>query len=293
MRADRGTGRSFHRRKSVLKGQTVKGKKKTKRTFPCLLRTLSGIGAFTLKLSVLLFILVLVSLLFLYSYEYLLTSPHLMLESVVMEGVGEDMKRELFTMSGLRFDMSLLEISLSGTREKLEKHFWVHSVELEKRFPHTLIVRVEKEIPQAVVVMDTLYYMNGTGQIFKKVDDTDGVDYPVVTGVSSADEMREKQLALAASVIGSLKSGKDPWSYGGLSEVHMTKDDMVCLYFQSLDAAIRLKGQDVTEKMNKLQKVLEHLNRTGRIHMVKAINLNYRDAAAVSFRGGARIDRKS
>jgi hypothetical protein len=38
--------------------------------------------------------------------------------------------------------------------------------------------------------------------------------------------------------------------------------------------------------MGELKRVVEHLNETGRIPMVKKINLNYREGAVVSFKRG-------
>ena len=70
-----------------------------------------------------------------------------------------------------------------------------------------------------------------------------------------------------------------------ISELHLKQNGEVSLYFSSLPAVIQSKGSELGTRMDDLRKVVNHLNATGRIHMVKGINLNYGDGAVVSFKG--------
>lgn len=230
---------------------------------------------------------VVISLAFLSLYGYLLTSPYIRLETVVFQGIDGELKDELLQMCNLNFELSLLAVNLTELRQSLEKHPWISSVNLEKRFPHTLVIRAEKEEPWAIVAMESkLYYINRWGKIFKETHETDSLDYPVITGISKGGNGREKDVDRAVQVLRILESEKAPWSLDNLSEVHLKKDRQVSLYFSFLPAVIRLNGTDLAMRMGDLKKVVEHLNSTGRIHMVRSINLNYDAGAAVSFKKG-------
>jgi cell division septal protein FtsQ len=197
------------------------------------------------------------------------------LERVIFSGVDEDMRSELIELAGLNPDLSLLEIDLKETKESMEKHLWIRSVKPEKRFPHTLAIRAEKEESRAVVVMDKLYLMNRWGEIFKEVDPMGELDFPIITGVSNNRANKRKHLLRAAHV--SLKD---------LSEVHVKKDGNISLYFTTFPGVIQARGRDFGFKIDDLKKVVEHLERTGRTQMVRGINLDYQDGAVVSFKNG-------
>jgi cell division protein FtsQ len=144
-------------------------------------------------------------------------------------------------MSELKPDTSLLAVHLDELKQRIEKHPWIRSVNLEKRFPHTLVIKAEKEKPCAIVIMGNMHYMNRWGKIFRRVDMTAHMDFPLVTG-------------------------------------------QISLYFLSLPAVIELEGPQLGEKMEDLKRLVKHLKRTGRIQMVKRINLNYREGAVVSYK---------
>ena len=243
-------------------------------------------GSWVLKGSLLVVALLGISFLFVTLYGYLLKSPYLKIEEVVITGVDEKLQSQLMEMAQLDFEASLLAINLKEVKNSLEKHPWVGSVDLEKHFPHTLMIRVEKEVPKAIVAMDKLYYVNPSSKVFKALDPGDETDFPVITGVSGKEEDKRKLLSQAIDVLKALEKQKEPWSSKNLSEVHVRKDGEAILYFSHFPGSVRIRGSDLAARLDDLKKVVEHLNSVGRIHMVKTINLNYDEGAAVSFKKG-------
>jgi len=241
--------------------------------------------AFTLmvKISVFLIALFVVSFLFLSLYKYLLISDHIRLEEVVIKGVDENLKLELMERANLNFDLSLLAINLHDLKRRMEAHPWVRKVQIKKNFPHTLVIRVDREKILALIAGEGPYYMNTHGEVFKKLDPSDDVDYPIVTGISGDFPQERKKLELAAHILNDLKNESGAWSLKDLSEIHMGPDGSVDLYSLSYAAVIKFKGTEHQTKKNELKKVLLHLNRNGMIKMVKTIDLNYHEGAVVSF----------
>jgi cell division protein FtsQ len=272
------------KRKTVLKKQHVK--RKNGSPYGELWRSAYRLGSWCLKISALLAGLTGISVLFVVLYSYLLTSPYIRLEQVEIVGVDEGLKKELQSMACLNFDLSLLAINVDEVQKKLEKHPWVRTVEVEKEFPHALLIRVEKEEASAIVVAGKLYYMDRFGKLFKEVGPNEAVDYPIITGISADDQDRQKEVGFSLQVLRYLESQRDPWSLKNLSEIHVKKDGDNCLYFSFLPAAVKLRAQNLEPKMEELKRIVEHLNSTGRIHTVKAIHLDYSEGAVVSFKKG-------
>jgi len=146
------------KRKAILASQSVK--RRSQKDTSVFWRAIRVVLSLSFKVSVLAIGVISLSLVFLYLYEYLVSSPYLKLEQVIVRGVDEGIKREIIDMSELNVESSLLSINPDKIKEKMERHPWVRSVKLEKRFPHTLIISAEKELPVAVVVLDGLSYMN-------------------------------------------------------------------------------------------------------------------------------------
>ena len=196
------------------------------------------------------------------------------------------MKSELLEMARLNYEHSLLAINLQDLQKRLEKHPWVRAVNLEKSFPHTLVIRVEKEEPWAVALTDKLYYMNQWGRLFKEVSADGRIDFPVVTGLSEKEEERKAQIEAAVRILRLFEAGEPPWDLGHLSEVHMKQDGAADLYVSFIPGVVKVKVGDLATKLDDLKSVVSHLISTGRIHMVRAIHLDYGDGAAVAFEKG-------
>ncbi len=244
------------------------------------------LGQGLIKGIVILTIVVIISLSFLFLYQYLFRSRHLKLEQVKVEGVKGKIRNELIKMCDLNSDLSMLALKLHELKAKMEKHPWVRTIKLERRFPHTLVIHVEKEKALALIVMEGLYYVNQWGEIFKRVHKSDNTDFPIITGLSKGPDPRVP-LMRAIRVLKALKSEKGLKSMGELSEIHLKDGNGMSLYFSRLKAEITLICcEDLESKMAVLKKVAKHLSQKGRIRQVKGIDLNYAGEAVVSFRKG-------
>ncbi|MBN2061508.1 MAG: FtsQ-type POTRA domain-containing protein [Deltaproteobacteria bacterium] len=243
-------------------------------------------GSLSFKCLLLMSGVLVISYVFLSMYQYLLTSPYMKLEEVVIADVDEDTKNILMDLADLNSDMSLLAINIIELKDKLESHPWIRSVDIEKHFPHRLIIRAEKEVPRAIVAFEKLAYVNRWGMVFSETVQTDDMDYPVITGVDKNKDDMDERLRIAVSILNVLEAEPEPWSIKELSEIHLEKDGDVSLYPVSIPIAVNIRGSELAGKKAKLKKIINHLTSKGLIHTVKRIDMNYDNSAVVSFRKG-------
>ena len=259
-------------------------RKKRKRAVFAVFGVIQRIGSGFLKVFLFVAIIAAVSLSFLSLYHYLLASPYMKLEQVNMIGVDGKIRNELIDMCGLSSDQSLLGLNLNKLKKKMEEHLWIRSVKLERRFPRTLFVEVEKQVPAALALTDRFCYVNRWGEIFKTVSDSDDNDLPIITGLSKNRSRAQEQLDKTMHVITVLESEHDLWSLDEVSEIHLKEDGEISLYFNHLRAEVTFMWNELGDKIDGLKKVAEHLNQSGKIDTVTHINLNYEDGAVVSFK---------
>ncbi len=271
------------KKRSILSGQTVQ-KRRHPRNYSGISRMFKSLSLLSFKIICLLTVVASISFLFIYLYQYLISSPYVKLKEVRIIGVDDKIKHELIEISGLNSEKSLLTLDLKATKKKMESLPWVRKVELEKSFPNLLLVRVEKEIPFAIVVLDKLYYIDRRGVPFKELEYNDNKDFPIITGIPFRSAARNHYMKLAAGIISSFESDKGAWSMDDLSELHFEKDESVSLYSTSTPLVLKMGYNKLAVKKKELKRILSHLKETGRIDMVKTIDLNYSDGAVVSFR---------
>jgi len=270
------------KKKSILSKQSVKRRRSL--NYFGLFRMLRLVSSFSLKMLCLFIGVVSISLLFLYLYQYLVSTPYIKLKEVVIEGVDDDLKHELIELADLDSELSLLTLNLNEMKKKMESHPWIRTVELEKSFPHLLRITAEKEKPFAIVALDRLFYMNRWGIAFKEIDYSDNKDFPIITGISSSDNNRGAYMKMAAGVLSVFEKDTGAWSINKLSELHFSNIDKIYLYSTVIPVVLKMGCSELALKKKELGKIIAHLKRSGQIHMVKAIDLNYTDEAVVSFR---------
>ncbi|MFC1494428.1 cell division protein FtsQ/DivIB [Thermodesulfobacteriota bacterium] len=270
------------KRKPVLYRQSVKRKRPM--NYSEALRVVRLLTSFSLKIICLFIGVVSISILFLYLYQYLVSTPYIKLREVSIEGVDDGLKRELIELADLDSELSLLTLNLDEMKKKMESHPWVRTVELEKSFPHLLRIKAEREKPLAIVALDRLFYMNRWGVAFKEIDYSDNKDYPVITGISEQDHNREDYMEIAAGILTIFENDMGVWSINNISELHFNNIDKVSLYSTELPVVLKMGSSKLALKKKKLGEIIALLKRSGRINLVKAIDLNYEDMAVVSYK---------
>ena len=271
-------------RRAILRRQYVR--RETESVFSKVWKVFHFVGSCFFKVFCLIFIVALVSGVFVYLYDNLLRSPYVKLDRVAVTGVDETMQNEILELAKIDPEASLFSINVDEVKERVEKHPWVRSVAVEKQFPHTLSIRVEREEPWVIVGGERLQYMNRTGRIFKEVEEGDPMDFPIVTGLPAGAVESDKNVQTAVLVLSVLEAEKGRFSAEQLSEVHVRGDGSVYLYYSSLPFGVKVRADELTKRMDDLKKLVEHLTRSGRIRSAKGINLEYAEGAVVSFKKG-------
>lgn len=273
------------KKRSVLNKQSVKKRTQKRKTRYPAFGIIRQTWPVFFKCFIIFAIIAGTSLSLMYCYHCLISSPYMRLEMVDVKGVEQDIRNDLIDMCRLNSDLNILALNMNDLEQQMEKHPWIRKIKLERKFPNTLIVHAEKHIPSALVVMDKIYYMNQHNEVFKHINDSDPIDFPVITGVSGKNRKAHWQLNRAGCAIKILESQKEPWSLKELSEIHV-KDEGISLYFKHFSAGINVRSDDLGYKIRGLRKVTKHLRKEGRVHQVTGIDLDSEDGAVVSFKKG-------
>jgi len=279
------TGRKTDKRKALTK-QRVKRKK----GFRVWKMRARGVGSAIVKISVALSTVTLMSLIFVYCYHYVLTSPFFALERLNITGLDRKRHDSNIWTCGIKKGQNLLALKLNELRKKIESDPWIRSARLERRLPNTLCVSVVREEAWAIVVAEKLYYMNRWGEIFKEVEALEPVDLPIITGLSDLGSEAGEELKEIAALLNMLKNDKGPIGLSNLSEIHINDTRHFSVYFRGIPAEIQMGPAGLKVQLAKLRKLLRHLKNSGRIQEASRIDLEYAGGAVVSFQPARRSE---
>jgi len=271
------------KRSSVLDKQSVKRHKRKgslppKRFFGQLGFGLIKIFLFFLGLGAL-------SFAFITGYQFLSSSSYFQLNNIVVAGVSDDFREELIKISGIKEKENLLSIESSTIRKNIERHPWIKSVYLKKEFPHTLYIKAENEEAVAIVILETMSFMDKEGIIFKDVESNDCIDFPVVTGLSQGDAKNGAKFKRVASLLNAIHLCAFPLLIKNLSEIHVEEDGALIVYFKKLPFKVLFGRDDFERKIGSLIDIISHLRTTYRLDQARSIDLDYSDRAVVAFTG--------
>ena len=261
-------------------------RKKKEGTLLGLGKILSAAGVCLAKFMCVVIGLGMISLLFVYAYECLLKAEYFRLAQITITGLEEEAQEELLASAGLDKELNLLSLDLHELKEIIEKRPWIRNVNLERRLPDRLIINVEKEQALALVAAGKLYYMNRWGEVFTEADEAGDLDYPFITGIDLEQTDSQERLSYAVEVLSSLEREHAPWSLRELSEINVKENGDISLYFCSLPFQIKCRASELSHKMADLKTLVKHLKDSGRIPMVRGINLDYQDAAVIAMKKG-------
>jgi len=128
-----------------------------------------------------------------FGVRWALRSPAFAIDKVSFVGLKQATQPELMKLSGLSGGENFFRVDPSAVEQAMIAHPWVRRVEVQRRFPHELIVHVQEFTAVAVASLGQLYLLDPEGRPFKRVQAADRVDLPRVTGIGREQFLRDRQ----------------------------------------------------------------------------------------------------
>lgn len=191
----------------------------------------------------------------------------LRIREIRFEGLSRATAEELLELSPAQRGDHLLLCDIDLVAASLRRHPWVAAAEVRRALPGALSVTVTERRPAALVDLGGLYLVDDRGEVFKRAAPGDGLDLPVVTGISRETwvERRAEAEPLLAAALALL--GR--WAERGLdrrapvSEIHVDVDYGTTLWAGDEGLEVRLGHGDLPEKLERLERVLAALAADG------------------------------
>ncbi|MBS2033279.1 MAG: FtsQ-type POTRA domain-containing protein [Deltaproteobacteria bacterium] len=116
-------------------------------------------------------------------WRWLTTSPTFAIHTIELRGNRHAASDELVRLSGLVPGGNLFAADVDAAEAALQGEPWIKAVEVRRKLPDSISIRVTEREPALLVALDKLYVADVDGTLFKRAQAGDSLDLPVVTGL--------------------------------------------------------------------------------------------------------------
>jgi cell division septal protein FtsQ len=216
-------------------------------------------------------------------YGMVVRTTFLRLDRIEINPLKRLKREEVVALAGIKPGDDMFAMKLGRVGEQLMKSPWVEKVRVRRYFPHTLAIEIEEREPVAIINMGYLYYVDKKGEVFKPLNDGDGLDYTVLTGIAEEDIAKDpvgsrEALKGALGLMEMLRSGNGP-AITEISEIHYDKGYGFTLFTMNGGVPVKLGNSGFGEKLARLSRIYKELQ--AQLPTLEYIDLDYSDKIIV------------
>ena len=205
-------------------------------------------------------------------------------KSIEVAGVVHTPRAEIDRITARYVGTNLFRIDIAGIQRDVRELSWINRIEIEKKLPDTLKIRVVERTPIALALTGSgLRYVDEHGVAFADLSPNVGnPDLPLISGAKDADLVR------CVAVLRDL-ARTDPLVYSRISEVKPLPPDAFALFDRELGAFVYASAKDLSQKWRSLHAVARAEGlRPGSIAYA---DLRFNDRIVIKPREGSALDQ--
>lgn len=203
------------------------------------------------------------SVLFIYTYNYLLSASYFEIKEISVRGVKELTEKDILAMAKIQPRSNILAVSTDVVAGRIAANPWVKHIYVGRELPDRLVLDVRERTPIALLKQaGNFYLMDREGVVFKKLSKGDDVDLAIVTGVNVEAKVQSVLMTEALKLLETLSTSDQHALLGTVSEMHI--DELFGLSVLT-DKGLHLKlgRENFAGKLHQLQIVLSDLEMRG------------------------------
>jgi len=237
----------------------------------------------TLRIGVTLFSAALIVVGGFFVTQLLLASDLFRVEQVDVQGGGRLNDGQVVALSDIKIGINTFILDLGLIGRKIEENPWVESAHVQRIFPRQVMINVEERHPVAIVNLGYLYYLDKQGEIFKVLDATDNLDYPIITGFNYTKAQAHnaeyvQQLRQVVELLTDLNQ-RDLFSLEQVSEIHYEASGGLSLFTLDGSVKVKLGYTGFSKKLDRLERIYAQLQ--PKLQMLDYIDLNVEEKVIV------------
>ena len=223
--------------------------------------------------------LLLVSFLFMFTYDFVTQCDYFKAEGLTVTGAHRLTEEQVLQQSQINKGINILSVNLSRVRKRLLAHSWIEEAEVSRELPTGISIRIKEQRHLAILDLGRRFIINAHGELFKEMDASDHCRLPVISGLEFSDiNVRgESRSVPFDAVMKILALGKKPESVLPcrlIKRIRVDREVGLTIYEFDRIKAIKIGYDDYPNKYEMLRNVLFYLKKNGSFSQLESIDLN-------------------
>jgi cell division protein FtsQ len=234
---------------------------------------------FGLKLTVVGAALMFVSLLFVFSYDFLTQCDYFKAKGLVVVGTNRLTQDQVLQQANITNGVNIFSVNLSKVRKRLLAHSWIEDAEVRRELPSGINIRIKEQKPLAVLDLGRKFIINTHGEIFKEMDQTDRCNLPMISGLEFSDinvkgELRSIPFDAVMKILELGQNSESILPCSLIRRIHVDREMGLTIYAFDNIREIKIGYNNYPDKYAMLKDVLFYLEKNGEFSRLESIDLN-------------------
>jgi cell division protein FtsQ len=223
--------------------------------------------------------LLLLSFVFIFSYDFLTQCDYFKAEKLVVTGTEWLSEKQVLEQAQIKKGINIISVNLSMTRKRLLAHSWITEADVSRDLPTGIHIRIKEHQPLAVLDLGRKFLINTSGEIFKEMEASDPYQLPIISGLEFSDiNTRDKPRSIPFNaVMNVLELGqkcKSVLPYKLIKKVQVDREMGLTIYAFDRIKEIKIGYNDYADKYGMLKNILAHLKEIQGLSHLESIDLN-------------------
>jgi cell division protein FtsQ len=223
--------------------------------------------------------LLLLSFVFIFSYDFLTQCDYFKAEKLVVTGTDRLSEKQVLEQAQIKKGINIISVNLSMTRKRLLAHSWITEADVSRDLPTGIHIRIKEHQPLAVLDLGRKFLINTSGEIFKEMEASDPDQLPVISGLEFSDiNTRDKPRSIPFNaVMNVLELGqkcKSVLPCKSIKKVQVDREMGLTIYAFDRIKEIKIGYDDYANKYDRLKNILVHLKEIQGFSHLESIDLN-------------------
>lgn len=203
------------------------------------------------------------------AHRYALTTPRFAIQTIEVQGARKRGEDQIAKQMGVKVGDNIFSVDTVLAERRVLEDPWIREIKITRSLPATLHVEIaEREAAAIASIGDQMYLVTRSGEPFKRLEDGDPFDLPVITGIDPKEIARDRvrEIERVATGIQILRH----WERIGVSkthpaqEVHLTPGGDAVLTVGKGGIALHLGAGPWRKKLLMAERVMQRLAGGGR-----------------------------
>jgi cell division protein FtsQ len=203
----------------------------------------------------------LMAALMVWGYFVFIEASYFRLNKTVVTGCGKTSESDILALAELKPGQSLLTLNVDKVVRKIQANAWVETVALRRELPNRLAIEVKERKALALMRKEnTLYFVDGNARPFKRLDDDENAELPILTGFSENGTDKTDLIKKSLELLGLLARNQEFPKLDNISELHGDEEQGFSVFTDN-GMGMRLGFGDYQEKLKRLKLIMADLTR--------------------------------